>query len=558
MGQSLPKLNLNTNKNLKDVLGITVRQTEKGGLIEAAILNEDGSPYDLTNMSVTFQDHKTNNKWISDDKVTVKDAKNGLINYTLHDQAYAGKGVAWFEMNNAQGTKVDSTQNFYIEVDEGLNATVYNSNYISKLDQLRDQMQSMIDSADGKLKTELQNAQNQLNSNVDTIKKAYNDLTIGFQNQFKQAQDSRAKSGTDALNKFNSDSSKAVSDFKTNSQNAINTFNSNGNKAVSDFKTNSDSKVNSNINNWSTQWQKAYSDFNNKLAQDQKSYEDTLKKLENQVNSDNATAQQISATLADLNKKVSDTSDQIAKLKANFNSTVFAKASDVYTKTESDANLKKLTDQVSQALSSYGEQAQQTEQSLETALAQALDEKQDKGDYATKDEVNNKADKVIAARVSPYKLVNDPSYQTGLYNLLSTDNSVSDSEYPKNIKSHYLVYLDKTLADHYSIYAINQDDSSYPVYSGIFDLTKKQLTWTKISSSTTYTNQDIDNKINSHQPNLSGINNNISTLQNQVKDLQTKVSSVSNKEYIHVATNETDAANYAKAHPDVVVILKGS
>ena len=389
MGQSLPKLNLNTNKNLKDVLGITVRQTEKGGLIEAAILNEDGSPYDLTNMSVTFQDHKTNNKWISDDKVTVKDAKNGLINYTLHDQAYAGKGVAWFEMNNAQGTKVDSTQNFYIEVDEGLNATVYNSNYISKLDQLRDQMQSMIDSADGKLKTELQNAQNQLNSNVDTIKKTYNDLTIGFQNQFKQAQDSRAKSGADALNKFNSDSSKAVSDFKTNSQNAINTFNSNGNKAVSDFKTNSDSKVNSNINNWSTQWQKAYSDFNNKLAQDQKSYEDTLKKLENQVNSDNATAQQISATLADLNKKVSDTSDQIAKLKANFNSTVFAKASDVYTKTESDANLKKLTDQVSQVLSSYGEQAQQTERSLETALAQALDGKQDKGDYATKTEVTN-------------------------------------------------------------------------------------------------------------------------------------------------------------------------
>ena len=77
--------------------------------------------------------------------------------------------------------------------------------------------------------------------------------------------------------------------------------------------------------------------------------------------------------------------------------------------------------------------------------------------------------------------------------------------------------------------------------------------WKKIINS-----DDVQNLINAHQPNLSGVNSNISTLQNQVKDLQTKVSSVSNKEYIHVATNETDAANYAKAHPDVVVILKGS
>lgn len=549
MGQSLPKLNLNTNKNLKDVLGITVRQTEKGGLIEAAILNEDGSPYDLTNMSVTFQDHKTNNKWISDDKVTVKDAKNGLINYTLHDQAYAGKGVAWFEMNNAQGTKVDSTQNFYIEVDEGLNATVYNSNYISKLDQLRDQMQSMIDSADGKLKTELQNAQNQLNSNVDTIKKTYNDLTIGFQNQFKQAQDSRAKSGTDALNKFNSDSSKAVSDFKTNSQNAINTFNSNGNKAVSDFKTNSDSKVNSNINNWNTQWQKAYSDFNNKLTQDQKSYEDTLKKLENQVNSDNATAQQISVTLTDLNKKVSDTSDQIAKLKANFNSTVFAKASDVYTKTESDANLKKLTDQVSQALSSYGEQAQQTEQSLETALAQALDEKQDKGDYATKTDVTNSL-KSLEGKQSVDKPNFNSLTNSGIYYVT---NPANGQNYPTGNWGTLAVFNGNG----------SMIEQLYFADNGVDVFARQALgstwkSWTNLKSTTTYSNQDIDNKINSHQPNLSGINNNISTLQNQVKDLQTKVSSVSNKEYIHVVTNETDAANYAKAHPDVVVILKGS
>ena len=553
MGQSLPKLNLNTNKNLKDVLGITVRQTEKGGLIEAAILNEDGSPYDLTNMSVTFQDHKTNNKWISDDKVTVKDAKNGLINYTLHDQAYAGKGVAWFEMNNAQGTKVDSTQNFYIEVDEGLNATVYNSNYISKLDQLRDQMQSMIDSADGKLKTELQNAQNQLNSNVDTIKKTYNDLTIGFQNQFKQAQDSRAKSGTDALNKFNSDSSKAVSDFKTNSQNAINTFNSNGNKAVSDFKTNSDSKVNSNINNWSTQWQKAYSDFNNKLAQDQKSYEDTLKKLENQVNSDNATAQQISATLADLNKKVSDTSDQIAKLKANFNSTVFAKASDVYTKTESDANLKKLTDQVSQALSSYGEQAQQTEQSLETALAQALDEKQDKGDYATKAEVQSAVAKIAPSGLTDFNNLREP----GIYDLSQINNFDKVANRPSNIDAYALMHVMKHRGNN-GVQLIYNTNSNFACVRSWSSGGNTFTPWVQISNTTTYTNQDIDNKINSHQPNLSGINNNISTLQNQVKDLQTKVSSVSNKEYIHVATNETDAANYAKAHPDVVVILKGS
>ena len=275
---ALPKnLNLNTDKrNPLTYEGLTLRQSEQNLVMQATLLNPDKSPYDLSGgKTVTFNEHKQNDKFVVDTAVKIVDASHGQVSYVLNKQCFAASGEGWFEIISKDGQVVDSTQIFRMNVLDAANANIANTNYISKLDALRDQMQSMIDSADGKLKTELQNAQNQLNSNVDTIKKTYNDLTIGFQNQFKQAQDSRAKSGTDALNKFNSDSSKAVSDFKTNSQNAINTFNSNGNKAVSDFKTSSDSKVNSNINNWSTQWQKAYSDFNNKLAQDQKSYEDT-------------------------------------------------------------------------------------------------------------------------------------------------------------------------------------------------------------------------------------------------------------------------------------------
>ena len=144
---SIPHLTLDTNKNLKRMVRVAVRQTEKGGLIEASFLDADSRPYDLTNLHVTFNDRKANNKFLSDSNVTIVDARNGSIKYTLHDQTYAGSGTAWFDISDASGSKVDSTQSFKIEVDDAFNVNIYNSEYVRSLELLRDKMQALVDAA---------------------------------------------------------------------------------------------------------------------------------------------------------------------------------------------------------------------------------------------------------------------------------------------------------------------------------------------------------------------------------------------------------------------------
>lgn len=155
------------------------------------MLNADSSPYDLTNKTVTFNDHKENDKYVVDNKVTVVDARNGSISYTLHDQVFASTGVAWFEIIDSSGNKVDSTQNFNLDVENAANASVYNTNYINQLDDLREQMQHIVDSADTQNKAQLTKAQSDLNAKLDSMQQAYNTMQTQQQASYKSAEDTR-------------------------------------------------------------------------------------------------------------------------------------------------------------------------------------------------------------------------------------------------------------------------------------------------------------------------------------------------------------------------------
>ena len=155
------------------------------------MLNADSSPYDLTNKTVTFNDHKENDKYVVDNKVTVVDARNGSISYTLHDQVFASTGVAWFEIIDSSGNKVDSTQNFNLDVENAANASVYNTNYINQLDDLREQMQHIVDSADTQNKAQLTKAQSDLNAKLDSMQQAYNTMQAQQQASYKSAEDTR-------------------------------------------------------------------------------------------------------------------------------------------------------------------------------------------------------------------------------------------------------------------------------------------------------------------------------------------------------------------------------
>ena len=181
-----------------------VRDSDKGEILESFILNPDGTPYDLTNKSLVFNENKDGNKFVSDDNVEIVDERIGHITYQLHDQVHSARGTAWFDIiDKSNGSKIDSTTDFYIEVRDSLKCTVYNTTYISDLEKLKQQMETLLKQADGELQAELQKAEQQLDQELQNFRNQYNSLSADFQNQFKAAQNARQQDYTNQKNAIN-------------------------------------------------------------------------------------------------------------------------------------------------------------------------------------------------------------------------------------------------------------------------------------------------------------------------------------------------------------------
>jgi hypothetical protein len=185
---------------------VEVRDSDKGEILESFILNPDGTPYDLTNKSLVFNENKDGNKFVSDDNVEIVDERIGHITYQLHDQVHSARGTAWFDIiDKSNGSKIDSTTDFYIEVRDSLKCTVYNTTYISDLEKLKQQMETLLKQADGELQAELQKAEQQLDQELQNFRNQYNSLSADFQNQFNAAQNARQQDYTNQKNAINQD-----------------------------------------------------------------------------------------------------------------------------------------------------------------------------------------------------------------------------------------------------------------------------------------------------------------------------------------------------------------
>ena len=155
---------------------ITIRDSGNKEVLEAYFLNHEGQPYNLENKTVTFMENKDGDKFVSDPNVQIVNATAGFVRYTLQSQVHSAPGIAWFEINDDSGL-VDSTGNFNIRVENGLRATADNTTYIGALEKLKQQMEALIQQADGELKAELQKAEQQLNQGVQNFRTQYNSLS---------------------------------------------------------------------------------------------------------------------------------------------------------------------------------------------------------------------------------------------------------------------------------------------------------------------------------------------------------------------------------------------
>ena len=183
---------------------ITIRDSGNKEVLEAYFLNHEGQPYNLENKTVTFMENKDGDKFVSDPNVQIVNATAGFVRYTLQSQVHSAPGIAWFEINDDSGL-VDSTGNFNIRVENGLRATADNTTYIGALEKLKQQMEALIQQADGELKAELQKAEQQLNQELQNFRNQYNSLSADFQNQFKTAQNARQQDYNNQKNAINQD-----------------------------------------------------------------------------------------------------------------------------------------------------------------------------------------------------------------------------------------------------------------------------------------------------------------------------------------------------------------
>lgn len=144
MTVKLQELILTTDKSTQVVDDRTriIRQSEKGIVLPVTIVDENNAPYDLTDISIAFNEIKKGDKIVIDTgdpsndyngKIIKTDPKNGRFEYTLQRQVYAADGTAYFSLQKGSEI-VDTTKDFYFKVIPAPVIYLPNDNYASSME----------------------------------------------------------------------------------------------------------------------------------------------------------------------------------------------------------------------------------------------------------------------------------------------------------------------------------------------------------------------------------------------------------------------------------------
>ena len=180
---SLAQITLPTNKTVSNVDDYVrkIRQDEAGQRLEVIITDADGSGYNLDGKTLEFSENKEGGKIVSDndqDHFEIKDAKAGRFVYTLAPAVYAASGTAWFDITSADGSVIDTTKNFNIDVIEVKSVHINNDSYVSNLISLETHYDGVIKKTKEDSEALLAKINDQLSQALnDNNQKAANSLT---------------------------------------------------------------------------------------------------------------------------------------------------------------------------------------------------------------------------------------------------------------------------------------------------------------------------------------------------------------------------------------------
>ncbi len=228
---------------------------------------------------MVFKENKITGTAVRDNNVSITDASNGEISYTLHDAVHGADGVAWFDIVDSSNDQlIDSTADFYIKARDGLKFTVLDVSYMSDLDKIKEELSKRIsEEVDQQTANKLQQWKSNVDSAMQTMQQNYANIVNDFDSKYKQQYNSVTESFNQVKNKVDG-YNQAVQDFN----NRIDTTITN---AESILKNASDKakSVNETLENLKQRTQKQEEDFNKVVVDTNNKVDTAINKIPDEI-----------------------------------------------------------------------------------------------------------------------------------------------------------------------------------------------------------------------------------------------------------------------------------
>lgn len=548
---SLALITLPTNKSISTVSDHVrkIGQGEKGQKLDVIVTDANGSGYDLTDRTITFSENKESGKIVSDNEAAhfnITDAKAGRFTYTLADAIYAASGVAWFDISSKDGTVIDTTKSFNIDVIQDETIHVNNDNYVSSLAALETHYKGVIQKTEqdtatliNQLKEQVNQAVANGNTNIQAVIDKANQLIADWKTELGNQQ----QKITDLQNAWKTQTAQINADYQAQKK----SIKSDADAAVAKINTDKQAAI-----------KQANTDFQNKLASIQSDYNawktTTIADFQKQLDKLAAELQEDEKAQAGLKDAIDAANKSIANIN-NVDFTKFAHLSDLdnyYDKTTMDQKLAQAGKLKQISVNGGTPVSPDTNGIAKLTIPQpdlsGLETKADaktahdtltadiaKRVLSINDIIPDKDGKVVLPDFNhPTQVFNgvkvDPSTltTTGIYELKNADLQISLDSLPgftqTNATYGYILAVNNSSLDNtfqilicrqvhdfvLDYRCINKTDGDYPEFKRIID-------------SSDYTN------------------------------IWSKIVSIDNKELIHQCDDLATGITYSKAHPNVLV-----
>lgn len=257
---------------------------------------------------MVFKENKITGTAVRDNNVSITDASNGEITYTLHDAVHGADGVAWFDIVDSSNDQlIDSTADFYIKARDGLKFTALDVSYMSDLDKIKEELAKRVaEEVDQQTADKLQQWKSNVDSAIRTMQQNYANIVNDFDSKYKQQYNSVTESFNQVKNKVDG-YNQAVQDFN----NRIDTTVSNANNRLDTVVNNAKNRVDTTITNAESTLKNA----SDKAGETNKQLEQLVQDAKGKADSVNETLENLKQRTQkqeeDFNKVVVDTNNKV-------------------------------------------------------------------------------------------------------------------------------------------------------------------------------------------------------------------------------------------------------